>query len=146
MTLGPPYSPHCIPPRPRPAPHVIHNNPNSTNTTLMSSGEEGRPRGSEEEGKRHQEVAASLSPPSLFHPRLLLIQAGTPLPEMHSSASLWVEASATRQSVKTQIVWINIKCSFFFFCGWVGFVLYYFVCVETLGSVTCYICCGHRRK
>ncbi|KAL7398966.1 hypothetical protein ABVT39_017811 [Epinephelus coioides] len=52
VTLGPPHPPHCIPPRPHPAPHVIHNNPNSTNTTLMSSGEEGAPervrRGGEE--------------------------------------------------------------------------------------------------
>lgn len=102
VTLGhpSPLPPHCIPPTSRPAPHVIYNNPNSTIATLMSSGEEGRLGGTEEEGKRHQEVAASLSP-SLFHPRLLLIQAGTPLPEMHSSASLWVEVLATRQSVKT---------------------------------------------
>lgn len=95
--------PHCISPRPPPppAPHVIHNNPNSTITSLMSSGEEEHPGGTEEEGKRHQEVAASLSPNLFPTPWLLLVQAGTPLPEMHSSASLWVEALATRQSVKT---------------------------------------------
>ena len=32
----------------------------------------------------------------------------------------------------------------FFFSFW--WVLYYFVCVETLGSVTCYICCGRWRN
>lgn len=51
-------------------------------------------------GRDMGEEAASLSP-SLFPSRLLLTQAGTPLPEMHSSGSLWVEALATRPSVKT---------------------------------------------
>lgn len=43
-------------------------------------------------------------------------------------------------SENTQIVWMNMKFSFLGFFCW---VLYYFVFVETLGSVTCYTCCGH---
>ena len=145
---APPPS-HSTPLHPAPpprAPHVIHNNPNSTITSLMSSGEEGHPGGTEEEGKRHQEVAASLSPNLFPTPRLLLVQAGTPLPEMHSSASLWVEALATRQSVKTLTDCVDEYQMYFFFFFPFWWFLYYFVCVETLGSVTCYICCGRWRN
>lgn len=40
--------------------------------------------------------------------------------------------------------WISNVVSFSFSSG--GFVLYYFVCVETLGSVTCSICSGQWRN
>lgn len=71
-------------------------------------------RGQKRRGKRHQEAAASLSL-SLFQLRLLLTQAGTRLPEMHSSGSLW--GSECWQAVKTltDCARLKIQCSFSFF-------------------------------
>ncbi len=82
---------------------------------------EGRKRRGRDSGGRH----ASLSP-NLFHPRLLLVQAGTPLPEMHSSASLWVEALATRQSVKTLTDCVDeSQTQFFLFVCLFSFFLFF---------------------
>lgn len=79
MTLGPPHpiQPHRITPRPRPFPHVVHDKPNSTNTTLTSSGEEGREAGTEEEREE--------TPP---HPT-------SPQPEAAAAAATAVVAAAS---------------------------------------------------
>lgn len=113
--------PHCISPCPRPVPYVIHTNLNPTNTTLMSSGEERHQVGAQEERKRHQEVVASLSP-ILLHPRYKLAQHYLRCSqELHCGLKPWQRGSQWKHS---QIVWMNIKCSFFFFfVGWFCFVL-----------------------
>lgn len=98
--------------------------------------------GAEKEGKRHQEVVASLSL-VLLHPRYKLAHHYPRCTQvLHWGLKPWQQGSRWKHS---QIVWMNIKCSFFFFLLG-GFVLYYFVCVETLGSVMCYICCGQWRN
>ena len=144
---GPPT--HPIPPCPRPTPHVIFKIPNSTNTTLMSSGEDGHQEGTEEEGKRQQEVAASLSP--VFS---ILTSPHTSWHIITWDALKWVTVGrslgnkAVNENTHRLCGWIsNIVC--FFFCLFLrgaGFVLYYLVCLETLGSVTCFICCGRWRN
>lgn len=85
-----------------------------------------------------------LTPPphKLAHHYLRCTQVG------HCGLKPWQQGSQLKHS---QIVWMNIKCSFvfcffLFLVGGFGFVLYYLICVETLGSVTCFICCGHWRN
>lgn len=136
--------PHCIPPRPpsRPARDPQRPKLHKHDTDeLRRGGAPGRDRRGGEETPGGGCLA--LLPP---HPRLLLIQAGTPLPEMHSSASLrgWsLGNKAVSENTHRLCGWIS---NVVFFVGGLVFVLYYFVCVETLGSVTCYICCGHWIK
>lgn len=145
VTLGtiPSHSTASHPTTPRPGPlHTWSTTTQTPQTRHWRAQErEGHLEGTEEEGKRHQEVAASLSP-TLFHPDssshqlprhyLRCTQVG------HCGLKLWHQGSQWNYS---QIVWMNITCSVFFFCFFslwgVGFVLYYLVCVETLGSVTC---------
>lgn len=65
--------PHCISPCPRPIPYVIHTNLNSTNTTLMSSGEERhlgeglRRRGRDTRGWLPRSPSSSYTPDTSWH-------------------------------------------------------------------------------
>lgn len=159
VTFAPfPPSFHPTASRHAPVPYVIHTNLNSTNTTLMSSGEErhlGRERGragggfTEKGGKRPPEVFASLFP-IVLHPH-----PPTPPPDTSWHTITWdaLTCFTEGRSLGNKEVsgnthrlcgWISNVVSFSFSSG--GFVLYYFVCVETLGSVTCSICSGQWRN
>lgn len=92
MTLGPPIPSHPTPlhpappsPAPRPARGPQQPKLHKRNTDELRRG--GAP-GRDRRGREETPGGRCLALPQPFPSRLLLIQAGTPLPEMHSSGSL----------------------------------------------------------
>lgn len=118
---------HSIQPCLHPIPYMNHTARNSTQATPMSSGEGRHQAGVQE--RRQQEAVSWLSPSS---------------ERLHRTKQLRCtqepETLAWRKSVETLTNCVmNISSSHF--CLSSACILYYFVFIETLGSVTCVICC-----
>lgn len=111
---------HRIQPCPPSIPYVTHTARNSTHATQrQAQGRGGTRQGCRRGGGRQQQAVARLSPILLTPP---------------TTQTAW------RKSVKTLTDLVMIISSYVFCLSGV-FSLYYFVLNETLGSVTCGICC-----
>lgn len=131
---------------PNPSLHVIHTTFNLHKHDPCWAQErrwrEGCLRGTEEDGKRRGGGCLTLHP-AFSTPRLLLVQVGAPLPEMHSSVGhcglkLWHQGSQWKHSDRVDDYhWVFC----FFRRVWMCIVLFVLGLLLFFSSVTCCICC-----